>query len=211
MLLDLENLNKKYNLEIKGVLHIGAHYGQEFSVYEKMNLTDVIFFEPLPQTFMVLQENIGNKAKLVNKALGNDNKKVIMNVESANKGMSSSILKPNIHLLQYPHIKFETTIEVDMVKLDDYILSENLQSSSHNFINIDVQGYELEVFKGAKDTLNRIDYIMTEVSREFVYENNARIEEIDSFLSSYGFERVETTWDGITWGDAFYVKNKKQD
>jgi FkbM family methyltransferase len=211
MLLDLENLNKKYNLEIKGVLHIGAHYGQEFSVYEKMNLTDVIFFEPLPQTFMVLQENIGNKAKLVNKALGNDNKKVIMNVESANKGMSSSILKPNIHLLQYPHIKFETTIEVDMVKLDDYILSENLQSSSHNFINIDVQGYELEVFKGAKDTLNRIDYIMTEVNREFVYENNARIEEIDSFLSSYGFERVETTWDGITWGDAFYVKNKKQD
>lgn len=209
MLLDLENLNKKYNLKIKGVLHIGAHYGQEFSVYEKMNLTDVIFFEPLPQTFMVLQENIGNKAKLVNKALGNDNKKVIMNVESANKGMSSSILKPNIHLLQYPHIKFETTVEVDMVKLDDYILSENLQSSSHNFINIDVQGYELEVFKGAKDTLNRIDYIMTEVNREFVYENNARIEEIDSFLSSYGFERVETTWDGITWGDAFYIKTNK--
>lgn len=211
MLLDLERLSEKYKLNIEGVLHIGAHYGQEFSVYEKMNLTDVIFFEPLPQTFMVLQENIGNKAKLVNKALGNDNKKVIMNVESANNGMSSSILKPNIHLLQYPHIKFETTVEVDMVKLDDYILSENLQNSNHNFINIDVQGYELEVFKGAKDTLNRIDYIMTEVNREFVYENNAKIEEIDSFLSSYGFERVETTWDGITWGDAFYIKNNKND
>jgi hypothetical protein len=47
---------------------------------------------------------------------------------------------------------------------------------------------------------------MTEVNRDEVYRNCAKIEELDNFLSSYGFVRVETTWDGGTWGDAFYKK-----
>jgi hypothetical protein len=47
---------------------------------------------------------------------------------------------------------------------------------------------------------------MTEVNRAELYKGCARIEDLDMFLSQYGFERVETTWDGGTWGDAFYVK-----
>jgi hypothetical protein len=75
-------------------------------------------------------------------------------------------------------------------------------------INIDVQGYELEVFKGGKDFLNEVDYIITEVNRDEVYKGCAKIDELDSFLAPYGFNRVETTWDGGTWGDAFYIKTK---
>ena len=47
---------------------------------------------------------------------------------------------------------------------------------------------------------------MTEVNRDEVYKNCARVEQLDEFLLTYGFERVETTWDGETWGDAFYIK-----
>jgi hypothetical protein len=75
-----------------------------------------------------------------------------------------------------------------------------------NFINIDVQGYELEVFKGSENLLNSIDYIITEVNRDEVYENCVRIESLDEFLSKYGFIRVETDWAGHTWGDALYIK-----
>jgi hypothetical protein len=88
------------------------------------------------------------------------------------------------------------------VKLDNFIEDKD----KYNFINVDVQGYELEVFKGGSEFLNSIDYIMTEVNRAELYKGCARIEELDTFLSEYGFERVETTWDGGTWGDAFYVK-----
>ena len=208
MLLDFNVLKNKYSLDVRGVLHIGAHYGQEFSIYENNNIEKIIFFEPLPKTFEVLEKNVGNKAMLVNKALGNENKKIMMNVETANQGMSSSILQPNIHLLQYPHIRFETQIEVDMVKLDDFIESESIEISNYNMINIDVQGYELEVFRGGEKVLENIDYIITEVNRDIVYENNALIQDLDEFLSKFGFERLETTWDGITWGDAFYKKKK---
>ena len=35
MLLDLEMLVKKYNMDIKGVIHIGAHFGEENNVYKQ--------------------------------------------------------------------------------------------------------------------------------------------------------------------------------
>lgn len=204
MLLDLEKLKEKYNLNIKGVLHIGAHFGQEYTTYEKMGIKNTMFFEPLPHTFEKLKANIGDKTVLVNTALGNVIGEIEMNVETVNQGQSSSILEPVIHLQQYPHIKFTNKIKVNITKLDEFLDEKH----KFNMINIDVQGYELEVFKGGESFLHHIDYIMTEVNRDEVYKNCPRIEEIDSYLKFYGFKRVETTWDGGTWGDAFYIKEK---
>jgi FkbM family methyltransferase len=205
MLLDLKKIKEKYDLNIKGVIHIGAHFGQEYKTYEELGIENVMFFEPLPHTFEKLKENIhgnGKKAVLVNTALGNIKGEVEMYVETANQGQSSSILEPRIHLKQYPHITFNEKIKVPITLLDDFITEKD----KYNFINIDVQGYELEVFKGGSEFLESIDYIMTEVNRDEVYNGCAKINEVDNFLKVYGFDRVETTWDGITWGDAFYVK-----
>lgn len=191
-------------MKISGVLHIGAHFGEENDVYNNLGIEKRIFFEPLSSNFRVLKNNIGENYTLMNIALGNENKKISMNVETANSGQSSSILNPLLHLIQYPHIKFETTEDVDMKRLDDL----DIDLSSFNFINIDVQGYELEVFRGAEKTLHNIDYIMSEINRDEVYQNCARIEQLIDFLSPYGFELVEQTWDGGTWGDGFFIKNK---
>lgn len=205
MLLNLEELTKKYKLNISGVLHIGAHFGEENTIYDKLEIQNRIFFEPLKSNFEILKKNIPSVYRLVKKALGNDNKNISMYVETANKGQSSSILEPLIHLKQYPHIKFETTEEVEMIRLDDFEYERN----DFNFINIDVQGYELEVFKGGVETLNFIDYIMCEINRAEVYKNCVKIDELKKFLSTYGFELVEETWDGNTWGDGLFIKNKK--
>jgi FkbM family methyltransferase len=202
MLLDLENLVKKYDLNISGVIHIGAHYGEENHVYDKLNIENRIFFEPLNSNFEVLKKNIPEKHILVKKALGNETKKVQMFVETANNSQSSSILEPVLHLKQYPHIKFESTEEVEMIRLDDF----EFNKQNFNFINIDVQGYELEAFKGSKEVLNNIDYIMCEINRDEVYKNCAKINELKDFLSPYGFVLVEETWDGGTWGDGFFIK-----
>ena len=202
MLLDLIKLKEQYNLDIKGVLHIGAHFGQEFEVYEELGIKNTMFFEPLPRTFEVLKKNIGDRAILINAALGNTIGKIEMNVENNNQGQSSSILEPGIHLKQYPHIRFTEKVEVNITKLDTFIE----ERASYNMINIDVQGYELEVFKGGSEFLKHIDYVMTEVNRDEVYKGCPRIEELDKFLGEYGFVRVETDWSGITWGDAFYIK-----
>ena len=93
MLFDLEKLKEKYNLNIRGVLHIGAHFGKEHEVYEKLNVENKMFFEPVSKTFGILQQNLKYKdAILVNKAVGNENKKIKINIETHNEGQSNSIL-----------------------------------------------------------------------------------------------------------------------
>ena len=213
MLLDFNYLKNKYDLKIDGILHIGAHFGEEYETYESNDIKNLIFFEPVPVTFEKLKEKLNGKAMLVNTALGNFEGKISMNVETANNGQSSSILKPALHLLQYPHIKFEDTVEVNITTLDNFMTSYYSngfmgEAPKYNMINIDVQGYELEVFKGGTKTLENIDYIITEVNRDVVYHQCPFIDDLDLFLSKFGFKRVETDWAGNTWGDAFYIKTK---
>ena len=205
MLLDLIELIKKYNMKIKGVIQIGSHHGQENKLYNLTNIKNRIFFEPLNSNFSVLEKNIEPKHTLVKKALGNENKKVSMYVEKQNSGQSSSILKPKLHLTQYPNIVFDNTEIVDMIRLDSF--EEDL--NNYNFIVIDVQGYELEVFKGAEKTLENIDYIISEINRDELYENCARIEQLIEFLSAYGCELIELYWVGGTWGDGLFIKKVK--
>jgi FkbM family methyltransferase len=205
MLLNLIELIKKYNMKIKGVIQIGSHYGEENQLYDLIGIKNRIFFEPLNSNFSVLEKNLGSKYTLVKKALGNENKKVSMYTEEENSGQSSSILKPMLHLKQYPNIVFNNTEIVDMIKLDSF----EKDLTEYNFIVIDVQGYELEVFKGAKNTLDNIDYIISEINRDELYENCAKIEQLVEFLSNYGFEFIEHNWVGGTWGDGLFIKKGK--
>ena len=205
MLLNLVKLSEKYDMKIDGVFHIGAHFGQENNVYNQIGIKNKIFFEPLPHTFDKLVKNINGDGICVNVALGNKIGIVEMFVESFNQGQSSSVLEPLLHTKQYPNIVFNEKKEVMMTTLDGY-LKEGVNTTNYNFINIDVQGYELEVFKGGKKTLENIDYIMSEVNRDEVYKDCPMVEDLDEYLTIYGFKRVETTWDGGTWGDALYIK-----
>ena len=202
MLINFSNLHKKYNMNITGIIHIGAHYGEELDEYRMNNISDVVLFEPLSSNFRILEQRatrfnmniIGHQV-----ALGNANGEVEMFL-SSNQQESSSILKPKKHLEQYPHITFNEVESVSLCKLDDY------GYQNYNFINMDVQGYELEVLKGSTETLKYIDYVYCEVNRDEVYEGNAFVEQLDEFLKPYNLNRVETEWSGDTWGDALYIK-----
>jgi FkbM family methyltransferase len=203
MLLNFDNLISKYNLKISGVIHVGGHHGEEFKDYEKHGIKEGIVFEPDPLSYNILLKKLeGNNFLVINSALGNTTGTANV-FRSSNEGMSNSLLKPEYHIIQYPQITFNETFKCNLDKLD------NFDTKNFNFLNMDVQGYELEVLKGGTKTLEKIDYIMTEINRVHLYENGCLIEEIDNFLLTFNFKRVETSWEGNTWGDAFYIKEKK--
>ena len=56
--------------------------------------------------------------------------------------MSSSILEPKEHLLHHKQVTFEGSEEIELKRFDDL----NIQNV--DYLNIDVQGFELEVLKG---------------------------------------------------------------
>ena len=191
---------------ITGVIHIGGHYGEELQDYIDEGIQDMIIFEPLESNYKVIEE----KSQYLNAniegyqvALGSKTGEVVMYV-SDNEKQSSSVLKPKVHLTHHPHVKFPETEKVDLDVLDNYLKS----CGNYNFINMDVQGFELEVLKGGTKVLEQVNYVYCEVNRDEVYENNAYVEEIDEFLAQYGMERMETDWAGDIWGDALYIKTK---
>lgn len=193
-------------MNVKGVVHIGAHYGEEIQEYVDNGIQKIIVFEPLSKNFEVLSDrlqDVNADIQGYQVALGSQQGTATMYL-SSNEAQSSSILKPKEHLEHHPDVTFDGTEEVEVSLLDNYDLGES------NFINMDVQGYELEVLKGGKETLNNVDYVYCEVNRGEMYENNAMINDIDEYLGGYGFERVETYWPETwyKWGDALYIKKK---
>jgi hypothetical protein len=79
-----------------------------------------------------------------------------------------------------------------------------------SFVNIDIQGAELQAIRGMGELLTWIDAIYSEVNKEELYEGCATVKEIDSYLKKFNFERVATRWVlGKGWGDALYVNKKR--
>ena len=220
MLMNIDNLVSEHNMNIRGVIHIGAHYGDEYEKFCGVGVRNFLMFEPHPDNFRKLKEHIDGvdtselNVVLENVALGYRKKEdCMMYVETVNKGMSCSLLKPMKHLELYPHITFDSTIEVNQTSLDQYFEESDLSIDDFNMINIDVQGYELEVFKGSLESLNNIEYIMTEVNLDELYEGCPLMQDLDEFLGNiWGFKRVAQRIVGNnTWGDALYVKEEYEE
>lgn len=205
MIIPFDQLVKDFQLQITGVIHVGAHVGQEYVDYDKHHIKYQMYFEPCQAAFAKLIKNLpeGKDIKAFRMALGNEVGKREMYVETTNQGMSNSLLEPGTHLTTYPNIKFPKKEEVSIVKLDML----KFPRLNYNMLNMDVQGFELEVLKGAIKTLPTINIIYTEINTEEVYKGCAQVEQLDEFLSEFGFKRVYTFMACESWGDALYLKN----
>jgi hypothetical protein len=76
-----------------------------------------------------------------------------------------------------------------------------------DFINIDIQGAELQALTGARRILSETKVVYTEVSKKLIYREGTHIHDLDEFLKGFGFKRMTTRWimrEG--WGDALYLK-----
>lgn len=186
---------------ITGIIHAGGHYAEEYEYYHRLCGDNQLWFEPLPHCYSVMRDRLPPTVKTANFALGNDNRKVTMHLAS-NNCESSSILEPRIHQQLMPVITFNGICEVSMITLDSY-----LDHNPYNTLVLDVQGYELEVLKGATKTLQNIDYIWTEVNFDYLYDGCALIGDLDSFLLD--FQRVYVS-DYGGWGDALYIRKDKK-
>ena len=82
--------------------------------------------------------------------------------------------------------KIDKVIQVETKKLDDVVF--NFNNLSNIFLKIDVQGSELDVLKGAKKLLKKINFIFIECSLVPFYENQMLFDEIVVFLNKYGFK-----------------------
>ena len=208
MIFDLNQIHAQF--PIKGVMHVGAFAGEELNSYRSLGLCNTIMFEPQEHLYNDIKSRCIVDEQIYNVALGSERGKKEMYISfreggvSHGSGASSSLLKPKVHLEEHPEVTFPETKTVEVHLLDDY---HDPDGPEYNFLNIDVQGYELEVLKGSTKTLENIDAMILEVNRAEVYEGCPMVEDLDYFLKDFGFTRVAEAWQSKSWGDALYARN----
>ena len=211
--MDFKNLLLKYNKTKRdGIIHIGAHLGEEIDFYKELGFTKILLFEPQHKPFEKIPSSKG--VYKVNAAVGSVNKKVKMYV--AQNGESSSILKPQHHLIAHPDVLFlDEQEEVDLVTLDDWFANNtmNLSADDFSYLVMDAQGYEGKIVEGAKEILKRMEVVYSEVSVNNLYEENTLMDYLDSQLKIFGLHRKEHWISFSGGGEAIYIKthNKTYD
>jgi len=116
-------------------------------------------------------------------ALGNRVGRVEIN---RNEFIPSSSILPmaELHREAFPYTKGSERAEVGMALLDEFY--EHVSTPA--LLKVDVQGYELEVLKGATEVLMQVETVVAEVSHEELYEGAPTFSQLDEFLGRYGFE-----------------------
>lgn len=198
---------EKHLKTIKGAIHVGANIGEERDWYEAQGFTKVLWFEPNKSLFNILKSRIAHLPHHMafNKGIHDTLKEAVLHI-SNNDGQSSSILELGTHAISHPSVKYIGEAKISLARLDWIFDIMGWDINEFNFLNVDVQGVELNVIKSLGEYIKAFDYVYAEVNTEEVYKECCLLPEIDNYLSDYGFKRIETTITRAKWGDALYSK-----
>ena len=204
---------------IKNILHVGADRGGELPQYRDMGSEKVVWVEANPEVYAELLENlelmdVGEVKSLPFNQLISDVDDVRTDFNLyygwdaghlvGNKGMSSLLKAKNSW---WGSECYKGTITLESSTLDTF-LERKCFGYDFDMLNMDTQGAELMVCKGATKLLESVRYINSEVTLyKPQYEGNPLFDEIYDFLKLYGFVHIETELSGDgNWGDAIFEK-----
>lgn len=208
--MQFDYLFQKYSIKCEGVLHIGAHFGQEAKVYQSQGISRAIWIEALPSAYQRLVHDTSRVLGLNSTCLhacisDKDGEKVVFNVAS-NEGQSSSFLKFGTHAVEHPSVRFIQRIPMITTRVDTLLKSRQLKVGPGWFLNIDLQGAELLALKGMGDLLMQFDFAYIEVNAKELYIGCPLVGEIDNYLGRFGFVGAESKMTGNGWGDKLYLR-----
>ena len=180
----IEEIKKSLLINSSYVFHIGAHYGQEASYYDELNL-EVLWVEASTVPFKILKKNLKEfKNQKALKALLGDKNGLKVVFHNASNDASSSIFKFGTDHND-KNLTMISSQEIEMVRMDKLFKYKTLKRFS--YWCIDVQGAELLVLKGAGKLIRIPDVIEIEVSTREEYAGAPLFEDLDLFLRDHGF------------------------
>jgi len=181
------------------VFEVGARYGCE-SIQLKKTFTNSIIhsFECNPKTIDKCKMNLSEINNIIFNDFGLGEKEENLPFYSYIKDNdgASSLLKRidfNITQIQSGIIKIKT--------IEDYVKTNKIKNI--DLLCIDVQGYELNVLKGAKNFIKNINYIIMEEPKQISnpkylpngihskYLNAPTSQQIKAFMTEHGFVEIE--------------------
>ena len=148
-------LNQK-NIQIRGILHIGAHECEELKDYKQHGVSqeNITWIEANPTLVTRMKER---GISVIQAAVHNQEQELPFYV--TNNGQSSSLLQFGTHEKNYPWCKVVATINVKTQTLETVIRDHTIPMEQRNFWNLDIQGSELVALQSSKDFIYFADAI----------------------------------------------------
>jgi len=179
------------------IIDIGSNKGQFILLIEKIYPNKNIYsFEPIKEMIDKQKKFFSYKNNIIfhNIALGSSTtlKEFLittrMDSSSFLKIVSDKNKSKNYDIVENRNIQINT--------LDNLLINEKI--SHPVLIKIDVQGYELEVLRGANNLLKKTDYLLLEVSKNEMYQNQPIEKVIVEYLKNLNFDILKSNnWSKI--------------
>ena len=181
-------------LDINCVLDVGANRGQFAHELRAIGYTGyIISFEPIKQEFEILSQSFSKDLKWrgYQIALGRKNESSKINIPDLT--VMSSLLEPigdQASLLKILENQRPAKYQTIDVKCLDSLYPSIIKDivNPRVFLKMDTQGYDLEVFKGAKQCLEQIYGLESELSIQSLYKNMPHYYESLYIYEKAGFE-----------------------
>lgn len=206
------------------IFDVGANVGQSLEEFKsKLPNSEIHCFEPESSNFEQLEANSAkySDCKIVKAGVGSE--KGILKINKYDQSCLNSFLaidENSLTIKACSHPKVNASLQKNIEKedclvitLDDYCREMNI--SKINLLKIDVQGFENQVLKGAKEILEGgvVDLILVEIIFDDCYGVGNTFFNVESFLVPNGyilydiFHIYKDIRIGRTnWVDAVYIK-----
>lgn len=169
------------------VVDVGAHVGQFSLLISALHPgARIVAFEPMPEaaaTWRRLFDGNGH-AVLHTVAIGARTGSATLHV-SARTDSSSLLPIGDGQRSAFPGTGEAGTMQVEVTPLGAFLSAGDIVRPA--LLKIDVQGYELEVLRGAESLLDRFDHVYVEASFVPLYDGQPLFDEIEAFLAARGF------------------------
>ena len=165
---------KDKNIKFNHILDIGAWVGTWTMAMNRF-CGRVVAFEPDPLHYQCLVKNCPADVETHQLAVGNERKMIALsedNFTQARRVIGDGSIP---------------MVTIDSLRLEDVDL-----------IKIDVEGYEMEVLKGAVQTLKNVEYIMIELNNNTKKYGSSNLE-IEKYLRKLGYKVMIKVWPDVVW------------
>lgn len=181
----VEHRTVTFEHEVVTVLDAGAHSGQ-FAIFALDRFPNAALhcFEPLPDARQTLSRVLADvtRVKIHGVALGSERGQAELHVAQDDDASSLLRFRRGHSEVVGPEV---ARVRVNVARLDQLLARASISRPS--LLKIDVQGFELEVLRGAEDLLVEIDEILVECSFGEFYEGQALADDVVSFLREKDF------------------------